>query len=118
MTKRNWIATCVAIFAAFLLTLSTISQAQTETYSNPYLDLATQPDGSELIEFMQAISGNNAIQSLNDAQSAADWIQPEAGTLSATRRHATTWLKTTLHNSSNQALIRWLAIEPWRLTGW
>lgn len=115
MTKRNWIATCVAIFAAFLLTLSTISQAQTETYSNPYLDLATQPDGSELIEFMQAISGNNAIQSLNDAQSAADWIQPEAGTLSATRRHATTWLKTTLHNSSNQALIRWLAIEPWRL---
>ncbi|MCK0163916.1 ATP-binding protein [Marinobacter sp. S6332] len=115
MTKRNWIATCVAIFAAFLLTLSTISQAQTEIYSNPYLDLATQPDGSELIEFMQAISGNNAIQSLNDAQSAVDWIQPEAGTLSATRRHATTWLKTTLHNSSNQALIRWLAIEPWRL---
>ncbi|WP_245597845.1 ATP-binding protein [Marinospirillum insulare] len=48
-------------------------------------------------------------------QGSNKWSHKNKSLLNAPRAHTNFWLKTTLHNSSNQALIRWLAIEPWRL---
>lgn len=103
-----------AIIATVFLVIT--SQA---TYANAssktYIDLAKAPDNSELTGSMLAIPGDSNIQSLSDALTFNDWVRPDEDTLDAPRQHSTTWLKSSVHNSSDQALIRWLVLEPWRM---
>ncbi|MDO6823564.1 ATP-binding protein [Marinobacter sp. 1_MG-2023] len=65
---------------------------------------------------MTTISGSRNVQNYHDALNSTDWAHPGEDTFNAPRQHTTTWLNATLHNSSGQALTRWLVLEPWRMT--
>lgn len=114
MSYSNWTAALAAVITTLCLFLSSIALADS-LGSNASIDLAEVPDSSELTGAMLAVSGNKSIQTLSDAREATGWIQPGKDTLNAPRQHTTTWLKASLHNSSDQPLIHWLVLEPWRL---
>ncbi|NWN91633.1 response regulator [Marinobacter adhaerens] len=114
MNHNNWTAALAAVITTFCLFLSSAALASSAD-SNVSIDLAKVPDSSELTGAMLAISGNKNIQTLSDARKATGWVRPGKDTLDAPRQHTTTWLKASLHNSSDQPLIRWLVLEPWRL---
>lgn len=97
------------------MTLSAAALANTANSQTTLIDLAKAPNSKELTNAMLAISGHKNIQSLSDALKFKDWQHPNKNMLKAPRQHTTTWLKANLHNSSDQALIRWLVLEPWRL---
>ncbi|WP_372966387.1 ATP-binding protein [Marinobacter sp.] len=115
MRQRHYLAVLAAVIVTLALMSSSATQASAKATSNISIDLANMPNGSELITSMLAIPHNNDIQDLSDARSFTDWVQPNEDTLNAPRQHTTSWLTTSLHNSSSQALIRWLVLEPWRL---
>jgi len=101
------------VIATFVVMIT--SHALADAPAVAAIDLAKSPDDQELTGSMLAIPGNRNVQRLDDALKFTDWIRPGEGTLSAPREHTTIWLKTTLYNSSDQALVRWLVLEPWRM---
>ncbi|MBU2875543.1 hybrid sensor histidine kinase/response regulator [Marinobacter salexigens] len=115
MNYHRWIPVRTAITAILFLILSTVALANTVDSQTALIDLAKAPNSKELTSAMLAISGRKNIQTLSDALKFKDWQHPTKNTLKAPRQRSTTWLKAILHNSSDQALIRWLVLEPWQL---
>ncbi|MFD1007221.1 ATP-binding protein [Oceanisphaera ostreae] len=118
MIHRHWTATLLATLTALFLVL--VSPARADMVSGPsdlshIIDLANMPDNTELTGNMLTSPKNSTIQNLSDAVNFSDWHNIGRDTLNAPRQHTTVWLKAAVHNSSDQALIRWLVLEPWRV---
>lgn len=109
----------IGIFAALLalvyLACTPASVAGSDNTDHAQIDLAKLADGHEISTSMLAIPATKHIYRLDKALEFKTWVQPNDNNLEAPRQHSTTWLKATLSNSSEQALIRWLVLEPWRL---
>lgn len=117
MIHGNWATALSTIITVLLLTLAppvsadvAIGQPQSLT-----TDLATTPNNHELIGNMLSSPKNGNLRQLSDAVHFHDWQPIGQDALNAPRQHTTIWLKAALHNSSDQALIHWLVLEPWRL---
>jgi len=115
LIKNSWIAVFTAVIMTLFFVIASPVLAEFESAPSTLIDLAKTPDNRELTGAMLTIPRGSDTQNLDDALAFSNWIQLDKNTLSAPRQHTTTWLKTSLYNSSDQALIRWLVLEPWRL---
>ena len=115
MTLTNRAAAFTAVITALWLIIATPVLADETSRQNFTIDLASVQDNSELTSLMLSISNNSGIEQVSDAVNSSHWQRITEHTLRAPRQHSTTWLKSTLYNSSDQPLIRWLVLEPWRL---
>ncbi|MBK1872030.1 hypothetical protein FE848_02240 [Marinobacter sp. 1-3A] len=115
MNYNHWINVFTAIVASLFWALPSAAMAIAAPNQGPAIDLASAANSQELIGAMLAIPGSSDVQNLNQAQEFTDWVHPEKGTLASPRKHSTIWLTASLYNSSDQALVRWLVLEPWRM---
>lgn len=111
MINAYWKALLAPLAAVLFFLISASSWAN----SVKVIDLATSPNSQELTGFMQMMPEGKKVYNFTDVQNLNNWVDSSQDKLAAPRQSKTTWLKTTLHNSSEMPLIRWLVIEPWRL---
>src|SRR5690554_3838220 len=72
-------------------------------------------NGEELAEKMQTLPVGENINSLENAIQASGWNYPSKNILNSPRQEKTIWLQASFHNDGDQALVRWLVVEPWRV---
>lgn len=105
------------ILLAVILVLTPTAGAEENAGGEPLLiiDLAATTDNTELTGLMLMSPKNSGLSQLDEARNFSDWQAIGPDSVDAPRQHTRVWLKTALHNSSDQALIRWLVVEPWRV---
>lgn len=82
------------------------------------IDLSTVPPEKNLVLDMQGfhVSGKGHAslkKALKDGH--WQWVSENTDILEKPRQYATLWLKARLENSSDEHVVRWLDLSPWRL---
>lgn len=107
--------TKLSLIIILLFLLASSAWATSHISANTSIDLANTPDNQELTADLLMVFDTPNTQTLSEALKLNTWVKVNKNSLKAPRQQTITWLKTSVHNTSNQALIRWLVLEPWRL---
>jgi len=111
--NSNYIKTILTTI--FLWLITSLAWANSNVSISQSIDLNNTPDNYELTADLLIVFDTPNTQTLSEALKLNTWVKVNKNSLKAPRQQTITWLKTSIHNTSNQALIRWLVLEPWRL---
>ena len=111
--NSNYIKTILT--TTFLWLITSLAWANSNVSISQSIDLNNTPDNYELTADLLIVFDTPNTQTLSEALKLNTWVKVNKNSLKAPRQQTITWLKTSIHNTSNQALIRWLVFEPWRL---
>lgn len=118
MILRQWMVLFSIFMIAVLLNTqpaAAFERPQHQDNIAPIADLAELSSNTNLLSFMLNSPKNSGLSQLSDAINFNEWQPSQAEALAAPRQHTTVWLTSTLTNSSERPIMRWLVIEPWRV---
>ncbi|TVQ73642.1 MAG: hypothetical protein EA373_00935 [Oceanospirillales bacterium] len=107
-------------FLAFIIVLLFAFLAIPSVYATEHrplqpINLAEISSESNLVFAMQGFIPADDLPHIDHLLTQTDWQPVTNSMLAAPKRFATLWLKADFVNNSDESLLRWLEIAPWRL---